>query len=104
MCTAHSVWGKALLAGGLALATFVPLDSAQARKTFKVLHEFAGGPSDGASPAASLIFDDEGNLYGTTAGGVLSATAQSSNSHQTKLRLFFTHLEGEVMAIALGPV
>lgn len=37
--------------------------------TYKGLHIFKGGDTDGAMPAASLIFDDSGNLYGTTARG-----------------------------------
>ena len=38
--------------------------------TETVLYSFTGG-DDGASPAAGLIFDPQGNLYGTTAGGGL---------------------------------
>ncbi len=34
-----------------------------------VLHSFTGGPGDGASPMAGLIFDNNGALYGTTETG-----------------------------------
>src|SRR5208283_5900999 len=38
--------------------------------TETVLYAFEGGPSDGANPEfGDLIFDQEGNLYGTTYGG-----------------------------------
>ena len=37
--------------------------------SYKVLYSFAGGPSDGASPQAGVIFDQAGNLYGTTEFG-----------------------------------
>jgi uncharacterized repeat protein (TIGR03803 family) len=38
--------------------------------TESVIHDFSGG-SDGGSPEGGLIFDQEGNLYGTTEGGGL---------------------------------
>lgn len=34
-----------------------------------ILHDFAGAPSDGAAPSASLTWDHAGNLFGVTAGG-----------------------------------
>jgi uncharacterized repeat protein (TIGR03803 family) len=37
--------------------------------TETVLHRFVGGPLDGAIPKADLIFDANGNLYGTTSAG-----------------------------------
>jgi len=37
------------------------------RWKYTVLHRFTGG--DGAEPVAALIFDNKGNLYGTTATG-----------------------------------
>jgi uncharacterized repeat protein (TIGR03803 family) len=35
--------------------------------TEKILHRFNGGTTDGGNPWAGLIFDQKGNLYGTTA-------------------------------------
>jgi uncharacterized repeat protein (TIGR03803 family) len=37
--------------------------------TEQVLHSFSSYPGDGAGPYGSLIFDKNGNLYGTTQGG-----------------------------------
>jgi hypothetical protein len=34
-----------------------------------VLHEFGSNPGDGADPAAGLLQDPAGNLYGTTVNG-----------------------------------
>jgi uncharacterized repeat protein (TIGR03803 family) len=38
-------------------------------QTFKVLYSFAGYPTDGAQPAAGLLMDASGSLYGTTRYG-----------------------------------
>ena len=37
--------------------------------TETTIHDFACGPGDGKSPEAALVFDQAGNLYGTTAYG-----------------------------------
>jgi uncharacterized repeat protein (TIGR03803 family) len=37
--------------------------------TEKVLHNFELSPTEGVNPHASLIFDNAGNLYGTTSSG-----------------------------------
>jgi uncharacterized repeat protein (TIGR03803 family) len=42
---------------------------APAAPTFTVLHSFAGSPTDGGGPAAGVVQDAAGNLYGTTDGG-----------------------------------
>jgi uncharacterized repeat protein (TIGR03803 family) len=44
--------------------------------TETVLHRFTGG-SDGGSPESTLIFDQSGNLYGTTHGGGVSSCKNS---------------------------
>jgi len=45
------------------------LSPGQAGWTESVIHSFAFGTNDGRLPEGGLIFDDAGNLYGTTAGG-----------------------------------
>ena len=37
--------------------------------TYRVLHRFKNSPNDGAYPMAGLVFDQLGNLYGTTFSG-----------------------------------
>jgi uncharacterized repeat protein (TIGR03803 family) len=48
--------------------TLIVVNSAWAASKEKVLYSFTGG-SDGGDPAAGLIFDKAGNLYGTTVLG-----------------------------------
>ncbi len=47
--------------------------------TYTSLHDFTGG-SDGANPVSSLVFDAQGNLYGTTNLGGLSRAACSGTT------------------------
>jgi uncharacterized repeat protein (TIGR03803 family) len=37
--------------------------------TFSLIYSFVGGYTDGANPAAGLLLDSAGNLYGVTSGG-----------------------------------
>jgi uncharacterized repeat protein (TIGR03803 family) len=37
--------------------------------TEKLLHSFRAGPKDGTDPAAGIVFDAAGNIYGTTLAG-----------------------------------
>jgi uncharacterized repeat protein (TIGR03803 family) len=48
--------------------------------TETVLHTFAGGPSDGASPGGNLILDFAGNLYGVAGAGGLTTCLGGSSS------------------------
>ena len=47
---------------------FMAARTAQAQ-TLNVLHNFAGGKSDGANASGNLLLDAQGNLYGTTLNG-----------------------------------
>jgi uncharacterized repeat protein (TIGR03803 family) len=68
--TAGNLYGTTLAGGPLNLGTVFEVDTGGAAT---VLHAFLGG-SDGAYPAAGLILDKAGNLYGTTSlGGVHNA-------------------------------
>jgi uncharacterized repeat protein (TIGR03803 family) len=58
---------SALFGSAVALGLFSA--SSEAKRTYTVLHNFAGAPSDGAYSYGSVRFDDAGNLYGTTNQG-----------------------------------
>ena len=53
--------------GGYGGGVVFKLDPTTRKET--VLHEFIGGKTDGETPYAGLIFDAQGNLYGTTTNG-----------------------------------
>jgi uncharacterized repeat protein (TIGR03803 family) len=72
--------------------------------TETVLYSFAGPPDDGADPAfGDLIFDDAGNLWGTTANGgshssgtVYTLTPSSSGWTETLLYSFANSPDGAI--------
>jgi uncharacterized repeat protein (TIGR03803 family) len=69
--------------------------------TESVLHEFAGGASDGADPFGGLVFDKAGNLYGSAysggssncggggCGGVFKLSPQAGGGWQEQMIYFF---------------
>jgi uncharacterized repeat protein (TIGR03803 family) len=59
--------GAALLLA--AIVTLLLAPGARAQSKFKTLHRFTGSKNNGGAPYAGLIFDQAGNLYGTTYGG-----------------------------------
>jgi uncharacterized repeat protein (TIGR03803 family) len=70
--------------------------------TETVLHAFTGG-DDGAQPATQLVFDEAGNIYGTTSGGGASlrgvafelSRATSDEWQETVLHAFGSIPDGE---------
>jgi uncharacterized repeat protein (TIGR03803 family) len=67
--TAGNLYGTATSGGVYGSGVIFKLTpSVSGRWTEKVLHHFTGG-RDGGYPYAGLIFDQAGNLYGTTVGG-----------------------------------
>jgi uncharacterized repeat protein (TIGR03803 family) len=56
-------------AGGNGAGTVFELSLTSNGWIEKILHVFGSTGTDGNSPFAGLIFDNAGNLYGTTANG-----------------------------------
>lgn len=68
--SAGNLYGTTVYGGAYDEGTvFELLPEANGRWTEKVLHSFGRTADDGINPAASLILDAAGNLYGTNSGG-----------------------------------
>ena len=65
---AGNLYGTTWQGGVLPYGTVYELMPSESGWTKKVLYNFTGG-SDGLQPSAGLIFDQYGNLYGTTSAG-----------------------------------
>ena len=67
--SAGNIYGTTGDGGNFFGGTVYQLVHANGSWTETVLHSFQGGTSDGWGPQAGVIFDGQGNLYGTTEGG-----------------------------------
>src|SRR5215469_25109 len=92
------------LAAGLVLM----MGTALATSGETVLHSFAGG-NDGSSPAASVVMDAAGNLYGTTrlggpanAGTVFKLSPAGTSWTETVLYAFTGGTDGGAPQAALA--
>lgn len=91
MDSAGNLYGTTISGGSAGVGTVFKLNPSTSQET--VLHNFAGGNTDGAEPKASLIMDSTGNLYGTTnTGGTLNEGVvfelNTSTSQETLLHGF----------------
>lgn len=68
MDSAGNLFGTTAAGGASGFGTVFELVNTAGTYTEKVLHSFAGSPSDGQFPLA-LLTDSSGNLYGATNGG-----------------------------------
>jgi uncharacterized repeat protein (TIGR03803 family) len=66
---AGNLYGTTQIGGTYGLGTVFQLSlTASGKLRYTVLHEFTGG-DDGGQPLGSLVFDAEGNAYGTASAG-----------------------------------
>ena len=64
--------------------------------TKTILHSFAGGPRDGATPVGDLVLDKAGHVYGTTRDGGIAGcgTVFEISAAGEKILHAFTPAEG----------
>ena len=73
--SAGNLYGTATVDGSISTTcrqgcgTVFKLTPSSSTWTLSVLYTFAGGATDGSGPSSGLIFDNAGNLYGTTIAG-----------------------------------
>ncbi len=65
MDAAGSLYGTTVGDGAIGQGSVFKLTPSGGSWTYTSLHDFTGG-SDGAQPYCSVVFDPDGNLYGTT--------------------------------------
>jgi uncharacterized repeat protein (TIGR03803 family) len=68
-----SLYGTTQNGGPQGKGTVFTLTPAGGGWTTSVIHSFTGTPGDGGDPAAPLVVDSSGNLYGTTINGGTAA-------------------------------
>jgi uncharacterized repeat protein (TIGR03803 family) len=61
--------GRFGVAGMTTMMAMVAFSVSAPAQTYRVLHSFTGGTTDGENPDTTLVHDSAGNFYGTTGGG-----------------------------------
>ncbi len=79
-----NLYGTTYAGGANNLGTVFKLSAVNGKWTETVIHSFAGYPNDGSGPESGLVFDQAGNIYGTTwAGGKDAAGTVFKLARQT---------------------
>ncbi len=68
MDSAGNLYGTTYADGAYGLGSVFKLTRGTSQWTYTSLHDFTGG-DDGANPISNVVFDENGNLYGTTSAG-----------------------------------
>jgi len=66
---AGNLYGTTYCDGQFQMGSVFELSPSNGGWTYRTLHDFQGGTSDGAYPVSNLVLDDMGNLYGTASQG-----------------------------------
>ncbi|MGC1373002.1 MAG: choice-of-anchor tandem repeat GloVer-containing protein [Candidatus Sulfotelmatobacter sp.] len=108
-----NLYGTALAGGAYGGGVAFELSPSEDRTWAEaVLYNFGNGPEDGRGPECNLIFDREGNLYGTTSGGgaynnagtVFELSPSTSGWTETVLYSFQGGINGPGAVIPTGGV
>jgi uncharacterized repeat protein (TIGR03803 family) len=67
--SAGNLYGTTEFGGAKNLGTVYKLSPGKKGWKEKILYSFKSGEKDGKVPAAGIVFDATGNIYGTTSGG-----------------------------------
>ncbi len=82
MDAAGNLYGTTTADGAYGYGNVFKLTHSNGSWTYTSLHDFTGG-SDGANPYSTLVFDAQGNLYGTTdLGGLTRADCSGVSTYQ----------------------
>ena len=106
MDSAGNLYGTATAAGAFRQGTVFELSPSGGSWTQKVLYTFQGG-NDGGQPAAGLIFDAVGNLYGATTswgtggGGTVFKLTPSGGSWTYSVLTSLTGSDGPVASLTM---
>ncbi len=95
---AGNFYGTASVGGASGNGLVYKMTKTNGNWAYSVIYSFAGPPNDGSGPMSGLVFDQAGNLYGTTSAGPHGSGAvfeiSPSGSGWTERVLYSMNLNG----------